>query len=136
MKRLVTRALVCTLAMSLAACGALAPPPPDISAVEPAAAGELAQRALEVARADEEVAAFLDDTDFLVEPVRTDGDRVHLLLRFDESVPLGGLWDRTCDATDGQVSGAHFVLDLESEMTVEMSPRWGPESCIPLPAGG
>lgn len=82
-----------------------------------------------------EVAAFIDEIEWAPEPLQYDGDVVHLLLRFEEPIPGRGIWDRTCEATEGLVSGAHFVVNVANESLLDMSPRWGPDSCIPLPTG-
>ena len=94
--------------------------------VEPAAV----ERALAPVRSDPEIAAFLDANVWVAESLADEGDIAHLLIRFDEPVKPEGIWDRTCDVADGLVSGAHFVVDLAEGTLLDVSPRWGPRSCI------
>jgi hypothetical protein len=124
------------LLLLLAACASPAVNSPDGVIVVPSEAGELEQQALEIVRRDSEVAAFLDATDFVVEPLQMDGDLAHLLLRFETEMSNDGIWDRTCEGVGSVISGGHFVVDLAAGAVAETSPRYGPASCIALPGEG
>ncbi|MCA1587505.1 MAG: hypothetical protein LC744_02185 [Chloroflexi bacterium] len=121
------------LAALLGACGATGSsqgtPTPNTMPIDLAEV----ESVLAFVREDPEMDAFLDSMPFNPEPLRTDGDLVHVLLRFEHAVPGEGIWARTCEAAHGEVSGAHFVVNVAEGTVEDISPRWGPDSCIALP---